>query len=75
MGGAISNIYVDIASLPAPAEKVRGKLHHPGPRLSQYRHRFRRRRRRGDSRTPSTDRKTDSASRGRAAVLTAMARR
>ena len=31
MGGAISNIYVDIASLPAPAEKVRGKAAPPRP--------------------------------------------
>jgi len=29
LGGAISNIYVDIASLPAPAEKARGKTRSP----------------------------------------------
>jgi lipopolysaccharide export system ATP-binding protein len=29
MGGAISNIYLDIASLPAPAEKARGKAPPP----------------------------------------------
>jgi lipopolysaccharide export system ATP-binding protein len=31
MGGPISNIYVDIASLPAPAEKARGKAARPLP--------------------------------------------
>jgi lipopolysaccharide export system ATP-binding protein len=31
MGGAISNIYVDIASLPAPAEKTRGRAPPPQP--------------------------------------------
>ena len=31
MGGAISNIYVDIASLPAPAEKVRESCTTPAP--------------------------------------------
>ena len=31
MGGAISNIYVDIASLPPPAEKARGKTPPPQP--------------------------------------------
>ncbi len=31
MGGAISNIYVDIASLPGPGEKPRGKIPPPQP--------------------------------------------
>ena len=31
MGGAISNIYVDIASLPAPGERARGKTAPPQP--------------------------------------------
>ena len=31
MGGAISNVYLDIASLPAPVEKARGKTSPPAP--------------------------------------------